>query len=441
MWLKHSSGALTSRLVCQFQCLAASQPQFHEWKCYRCAWTWRPADCRIKGQRGNFPSCPIRDPLVPKKISAKAQKASDEKQALPAQASQEVRAPWRRGRSAERDQDREKSQSPARSVSSARSQRASYGSSAAASKAALPVTSDRKFEDSPDRAQHDPYNGDLAAERKKLSDAAPFGWNVPSSKIGEADDDSSDLRSAEELKAIIGYYETQMKVAEDVDHPDDLAKFSRLREETRHLLTGTKPHLVRMEIFSGHIARLEKDIALQEERFDDVQAHHVKTLADAAEMQVKQFEKPPSQATLLAELAQLQKQLAHVSMTDNPFGIDVPVPTISALAIEQQLAAHASASAVEVAEGEAQPQMEVTQDKGPESPEFVLRTRQAEATITAKDAQIADIKAFLESQTKALESRVKALIAELKVTADKEFFGPGQGHYGRGAEENASQTV
>ena len=109
-----------------------------------------------------------------------------------------------------------------------------------------------------------------------------------------------------------------MKVAEDFDHPGDLAEFSRLREETRHLLTGTKPLPVRMEIISGHIARLEKDIALQEERFDDVQAHHVKTLAEqqeklakfrdllaAAELQVKQLEKPPSQATLLTELAKL----------------------------------------------------------------------------------------------------------------------------------------
>ena len=297
------------------------------------------------------------------------------------------------------------------------------------------MTSDKKFEDSPDRAQHDPYNGDLAAERKKLSDAAPCGWNVPSSKIGEADDDSSDLRSAEELKALIGYYETQMKVAEDFDHPHDPAKFSRLREETRHLLKGTKPLPVRMVIFSGHIARLEKDIALQEKRFDDVQAHHVKTLAEqqeklakfrdllaAAEQQVKQLEKPPSQASLLAELAKLQKQFAHVSITDNPFGIDVSVLTSSALAIEQQLAAHAAAPAVDVAEGEAQPQMEVSQDKGPESPECVLRTRQAEATISAKDAQIADIKAVFESQTKALESRTKALTAEMKVKASKEFL-------------------
>ena len=66
--------------------------------------------------------------------------------------------------------------------------------------------------------------------------------------------------------------------------------------------------------------------------------------------------------------------------------------------------------------------MEVSQDKGPESPEFVLRTRQAEATISAKDAQIADIKAVFESQTKALESRTKALTAEMKVKASKEFL-------------------
>ena len=109
-------------------------------------------------------------------------------------------------------------------------------------------------------------------------------------------------------------------------------------------------------------------------------------------------------------------------MTDNPFGIDVSVPTSSALAIEQQLAAHALAAAVEVTESVAQPQMEVTQDKGPESPEFVLRTRQAEATISAKDAQIADIKAVFESQTKALESRAKVFTAEMKVKADKEFL-------------------
>ena len=120
------------------------------------------------------------------------------------------------------------------------------------------MASDKKFADSHDRAQHDLYNGDLAAERKKLSAAAPFGWNVPSSKIVEADYDSSDVPTAEELKAFIEYYETQMNVAEDFDHLDDLAKFSRLREETRHRVTGTEAIPEIMTIFSSRIDRLEK---------------------------------------------------------------------------------------------------------------------------------------------------------------------------------------
>ena len=104
------------------------------------------------------------------------------------------------------------------------------------------MTSDKKFEDSHDRAQHDPYNGDLAAERKKLSAAAPFGWNVPSSKIAEADDDSSDVPTAEELKALIEYYETQMKVAEDSDHPDGSLVFVR-----KHAIVSPAPNHFRKE--------------------------------------------------------------------------------------------------------------------------------------------------------------------------------------------------
>ena len=63
-----------------------------------------------------------------------------------------------------------------------------------------------------------------------------------------------------------------MKVAEDFDHPADLAKFSRLRAETRHRVTGTKFLPERMNIFRNLIDRLEKDIATQEERFADTQA-------------------------------------------------------------------------------------------------------------------------------------------------------------------------
>ena len=71
-----------------------------------------------------------------------------------------------------------------------------------------------------------------------------------------------------------------------------------------------------MKIFNSHIDRLEKDIALQEERFEDAQAHHVKTskeqqeklanfrdLLAASELQVKQLQKPPSQAEVLAQFA------------------------------------------------------------------------------------------------------------------------------------------
>ena len=84
------------------------------------------------------------------------------------------------------------------------------------------------------------------------------------SKIADADDDSSDVPTGEELKTLIEYYENQMKVAEDFDHPADLAKVlaSSGRNTAPCHWHQTFPEIVK--IFNSHIDRLEKDIATQE---------------------------------------------------------------------------------------------------------------------------------------------------------------------------------
>ena len=117
----------------------------------------------------------------------------------------------------------------------------------------------------------------------------------------------------------------------------------------------------------------------------------------------------------------MQTLLAQVSLLDNQFGIDDMHLTSTAQVIEHQIAAMKKQNvAVNTKNGNATQKMDVAQEllpatRSPESPEFIIRTEQAEAIISAKDAEMANIKSVYESQT-------KGLTAEMKIKADKEHF-------------------
>ena len=214
-----------------------------------------------------------------------------------------------------------------------------------------------------------------------------------------------------------------------MDNNLDVENFTRLRDETRHRITGTKPLPEQMKIFNEHINKFEKSISTQEEDLAQIQCDHVKTLREkqerlasfrdllaTAEFQSKQLEKPPTQADVLLELVRVQKLLARVSLLDNQFGIDDMHLTFTIQVIEQKLAAMKEQNgAVDTKEVDATQKMEVAHELllAATSPEFIFRTQQAEAIITGKDAEIASIKTVYGSQT-------KALIADMKIKADKE---------------------